>query len=132
LQIFRVGQPWMPDHRLPVHGEFNRQVIWREPSARAGCVGEHERAGVDFERVAIAGDGACELGHREPAIEKDERSVILKVAVRRPFHADQFRGKHGKSRIAQYHRSLGIGHWVGDVSGRLRGLSGLASRSLCG
>ena len=122
----------MPDYRLAVDGELNRQVVWCEFPAGAGRVGEHERGGTDLKIMAVVGDGAGELWHGEAAIEKHERSVIFKTAVRCPFHADELRSEDSESSIAQGDRGPGIGDGVSDFAGRSCDWFGWAMMRLCG
>ncbi len=116
----------MPDYRLAVHGQLNRQVVRRESPSSVRRVSEHERACIDFKRMTVVGNGAGKLRHRQPPIEKNKRGVIFKVPVCGPFHADHLRREHGESRIAQCESGRGIGYRVGDFRGWIRRLAWLA------
>ncbi len=111
----------MPDYRLAVHGKFNRQVFCGKPPIGRGRISQRERAGFDRQcliRFAL-GYRLFKLRYRQPAIEKHERSVIFKLAVRRPLHADHFRRQHGEPRLTQRNHGLWIGDRAGSRIGRV-------------
>ncbi len=106
----------MPVHRLAIHGEFNGEVIRPEPAVRAGRVCQRKGAGFDDQLLTRVRHFVFEPRHRQAPIEKHERSVILKLAVRRPLHADQLGREHGKPRFAQGYNGSGVGQRIGRGS----------------
>ena len=70
---------------------------------------------------------ASNFGTGSRRLMKHKRSVILKLAVGGPLHADQLRRKHGKPGIAGHDHGFGIGHRVvgrRDSPGERRALVG--------
>jgi hypothetical protein len=118
-QILRVGETRMPNHRLAVHNERDGEIVRRKAIIGTWrgdrIISKRQCAGLDRQMLARTQFliFALELGHRQPPVDKDERCVVLKLAVRRPLHADHLWCQHSKPRLAQGYYSFRISYRIG-------------------
>src|SRR6202041_2678746 len=91
-QIAGIRQSRFPYDLVSVQVESDAEIFRSKSAIRlSGGVNQLQHAGLNYRASAVGRGFVRELRDGEPTIQKDERGVIFKFAVRGPFHADQLR-----------------------------------------
>src|SRR5712672_760104 len=90
LKIAGRGRSGPPRNSLAVQLERDYQIGGREAGSLCGAaVNKFQLTGIDRDRIAR--EPLRELRHRQFAIQKNERWVILESVIRSPLHPDKLR-----------------------------------------
>jgi len=100
----------MPGEGDAIHSECNGKVVAGESAIAAWRVGQAQRLSLDRQSMVCAGHHVLESRYRQAAIEKHEASVILKVSVLGPLHANQLGGQHRETYPTHGYYGARIGH----------------------
>src|ERR1700739_966828 len=91
----------MPRNRLAVEVKPDFKIVGPELAVRV-----RRRMIVQLESLGLDGEAflssfvSRELRHRQAPVQKDQRSVVLELAVGGPLHPDQLRSQNGEPRVA--------------------------------
>jgi hypothetical protein len=109
-QVAAIGRAGRPAGGLLADAYFDAEILGAERLA-VGEVAQRETIGDDAQLVVIAKHPVS--GHGQMPIHECERRAILERGVRRPFHANQPGGEHGKARRADGDDRVGMRAGVG-------------------